>query len=108
MTPDGAIPPGEKPTPNQYQALRHGQLVLQLPSSHSVITYNRRDFYFAEGVFFKASSNHYRVTDPPEGIRVPHLPAGAVPVEGSRKRQYKFAGVIYEKVHNEWEVISSE
>ncbi|WP_127137775.1 DUF6515 family protein [Flagellimonas oceanensis] len=75
---------------------KHGTLVRTV-SNPRVIVHKRTNYYYADGVWYKARGKRYVVTAAPRGIKVRTLPRGSKVVYQNGRRLYRYRGVWYKK-----------
>ena len=95
--------PAVRPRPNEWIDSRHGHThaypvigyrVPRPPPRATVIMYDRRRYWFDQGVWYAGVGSAYVVTRPPRGVRVRVLPAFAT-VVGIGVLSYYYANGVY-------------
>ncbi|MEM8508399.1 MAG: DUF6515 family protein [Bacteroidota bacterium] len=84
---------------------RHGTVVTTLTSPR-VIVHKRTNFYFADGVWYRARGRKYVVCAAPIGVRVSALPRGNKVVVVNGRRLYKYKGIWYRKSGRNFVVVT--
>ncbi len=84
---------------------KHGTVVTTI-SKPRIIVHKNRNFYFANGVWYKATGRKYVVCAAPVGIRVNHLPRGNKVVVVNGRKLYKYKGVWYKKSGRHYVVVT--
>ncbi len=75
---------------------KHGTVVATVHKP-SVVVYNKVNFHFADGVWYKARGKKYVVCAAPIGIEVRRLPRGKKVVRINGRKLYRYKGVWYKK-----------
>ena len=75
---------------------KHGTVVTTIKKPR-VIVHKKTNFYFADGVWYKARGRKYVVTSAPVGIKVRKLPRGNKIVHVNGRKLYKYKGIWYKK-----------
>ncbi|MEM9314709.1 MAG: DUF6515 family protein [Pseudomonadota bacterium] len=101
-------PPGAPPPPGlpARGVIGAGGVIRDLPPGHVTIRHQNSSYFLADGTFYLASGGAFVVTQPPLGMILPSIPAGAVEVEGSHRLMYRYRGVLYRKYGSRWEIAS--
>jgi hypothetical protein len=98
------VPPPARPRPNEWVDARHGHShtypvigyrVPRPPPQASIIVYDRRRYWFDQGVWYAGAGGAYVVTRPPRGVRLRFLPAFATVVTIGLLSYYYANGVYY-------------
>ncbi|WP_343485979.1 DUF6515 family protein [Allomuricauda sp. d1] len=84
---------------------KHGTVVTTL-SKPRVIVHKRTNFYFTNGVWYKARGRKYVVCAAPVGIKVRNLPRGNKIVHVNGRKLYKHKGVWYKKSGRHYVVVN--
>ena len=84
---------------------KHGTVVTTL-SKPRVIVHQKRNFYFANGVWYKAQGRKYVVCAAPVGIKVRQLPRGNKLVVVNGRKLYNYKGVWYKKSGKHYIVVN--
>lgn len=71
-----------------------------------VFVHKRTNFYFADGVWYKARGRKYVVVGAPVGIKVRTLPRGNKVVVVNGRKLYKYKGVWYKKRGRSYVVVT--
>ena len=75
---------------------KHGTIVKTIANPR-VIAHRKTNYYYADGVWYKARGKQYVVTAAPRGIKVRTLPRGSKVVYRNGRRLYQYRGVWYKK-----------
>ena len=76
---------------------KHGTVVTKV-NNPKIVNYNRVNFHFADGVWYRPQGKRFVVCAAPVGALVRHLPRGKKVVRLSNGRKlYKYKGVWYKK-----------
>lgn len=84
---------------------KHGTVVTKV-TKPKVIVHNKANFYFADGVWYKAQNKKYVVCAAPVGIKVRRLPRARKVVVVNGRRLYKYRGIWYKKTGRNYVVVN--
>ena len=84
---------------------KHGTVVTTVKKP-SVFVHKKINFYFADGVWYKAKGRKYVVSAAPIGIRVRKLPRGNKLVMVNGRKLYNYKGVWYKKSGRKYVVVN--
>ena len=84
---------------------KHGTVVKTIANPR-VIVHKKTNYYYADGVWYKARGKKYVVTAAPRGIKVSTLPRGSKVVYRNGKRFYQYRGVWYKKRGSNYIVVN--
>jgi hypothetical protein len=84
---------------------KHGTVVTTVYQP-KVFVHKRTNFYFADGVWYKARGRKYVVVRPPVGIKVRNLPRGNKVVVVNGRKLYKYKGIWYKKSRRNFIVVN--
>ena len=84
---------------------RHGTVVTTI-TSPKVIVHKNKNFYYADGVWYKARGRKYVVCAAPRGVVVNTLPRGSKVVYVKGRRLYKYRGVWYKRTGRQYVVVT--
>ena len=84
---------------------KHGTVVTTIKKPR-VIVHKKTNFYFADGVWYKARGRKYVVTAAPVGIKVRKLPRGNKIVHVNGRKLYKYKGIWYKKSGRHFVVVT--
>lgn len=84
---------------------KHGTVVTTI-NRPKVFVHKRTNFYFANGVWYKARGRNYVVVRPPVGIKVRNLPRGNKVVVVNGRKLYKYKGIWYKKSGRNYIVVN--
>lgn len=84
---------------------KHGTVVTTI-NRPKVFVHKRTNFYFANGVWYKARGRKYVVVGAPVGIKVRQLPRGNKVVVVNGRKLYKYKGVWYKKSGRNYVVVN--
>ena len=84
---------------------KHGTVVTTL-AKPKVFVHRNTNFYFADGVWYRARGRNYVVVGAPIGIRVRTLPRGNKVVVVNGRKLYKYKGIWYKKSGRGYVVVS--
>ncbi|WP_350292148.1 DUF6515 family protein [uncultured Croceitalea sp.] len=84
---------------------KHGTVVTTVKKP-SVIVHKKTNFYFADGVWYKARAKKYVVCGAPVGIKVRKLPRGNKVVVVNGRKLYKYKGIWYKKSGRKYVVVN--
>ena len=84
---------------------KHGTVVATIKKPRLVV-HKKTNFYFADGVWYKARGRKYVVCAAPLGIKVRHLPRGNKIVHINGRKLYKYKGVWYKKSGRHYVVVT--
>ncbi|WP_420322935.1 DUF6515 family protein [Flagellimonas sp.] len=75
---------------------KHGTVVTKVIKP-KVVVHKKTNFYFADGIWYKARGKKYVVCAAPTGIKVRKLPKARSVVVVNGRKLYKYRGVWYKK-----------
>lgn len=84
---------------------KHGTVVTTI-NKPSIVVHNNTNFYFADGVWYRARGKKYVVAAAPAGIVVRKLPRARKVVVVSGRRLYKYRGVWYKRTGRNYVVVN--
>lgn len=84
---------------------KHGTVVTKI-NTPKVFVHKRTNFYFADGVWYKARGRKYVVVGAPVGIKVRTLPRGNKVVVVNGRKLYKYRGVWYKRSGRNYVVVN--
>ena len=84
---------------------RHGTIVTTVKKPR-VVVHNKTNFYFADGVWYKARGRKYVVVGAPIGVKVRRLPRGNKVVVVNGRKLYKYKGIWYKKSGRNYVVVN--
>ncbi|AWX43105.1 hypothetical protein HME9304_00092 [Flagellimonas maritima] len=84
---------------------KHGTVVKTV-NNPSVVVHNKTNFYFADGVWYRARGRNYVVAAAPVGIKVRRLPRTRSVVVVNGRRLYKYRGVWYKRTGRNYVVVN--
>ncbi len=84
---------------------KHGTVVATIHKPR-LITHNRTNFQFADGVWYQARGRNYVVVAAPIGVKVRRLPRGSKVVVVNGRKRYKYKGVWYKKSGRHYIVVT--
>ncbi|MEO0571059.1 MAG: DUF6515 family protein [Bacteroidota bacterium] len=84
---------------------KHGTVVTTIKRP-KVFVHKRTNFYFANGIWYKARGRKYIVVGAPIGIKVRSLPRGNKVVVVNGRKLYKYKGVWYKKSGRKYIVVN--
>jgi len=84
---------------------KHGTVVTSI-SKPRVVIHKKSNFYFSNGVWYKARGRKYVVCAAPVGIKVRNLPRGNKIVHVNGRKLYKYKGVWYKKSGRHYVVVN--
>ena len=84
---------------------KHGTIVKTV-NKPSVILHKKTNFYFADGVWYKARGKKYIVCAAPVGVKVRKLPRGNKVVVINGRKLYKYKGVWYKKSGRKYVIVN--
>nr|WP_297785783.1 DUF6515 family protein [uncultured Allomuricauda sp.] len=84
---------------------KHGTIVKTV-SNPRVIVHKRTNYYYADGVWYKAHGKRYVVTAAPRGIKIRTLPRGSKVVYRNGRRLYQYRGVWYKRRGRHYVVVN--
>ncbi|MEM1257897.1 MAG: DUF6515 family protein [Bacteroidota bacterium] len=84
---------------------KHGTVVTTI-NRPKVFVHKRTNFYFADGVWYKARGRKYVVVGAPVGIKIRTLPRGNRVVVLNGRKLYKYKGVWYRKSGRNYVVVT--
>lgn len=74
----------------------HGTVVTKVHQPKLVV-HKKSNYYFADGVWYKARGRNYVVVRAPKGIKLRTLPRGNKVVVLNGRKLYKYKGIWYKK-----------
>ena len=76
---------------------KHGTVVTKV-NKPKIVTHNKVNFHFSEGVWHKLQGKRFVVCAAPIGVQIRHLPKGRKVIKLRNGRKvYKYKGVYYKK-----------
>ena len=84
---------------------KHGTVVTTL-TQPKVFVHKRTNFYFADGVWYKARGRNYVVVGAPVGLKVRNLPRGNKVVVINGRKLYQYKGIWYKKSGRRYVVVN--
>nr|WP_298999214.1 DUF6515 family protein [uncultured Allomuricauda sp.] len=84
---------------------KHGTVVTTIHSP-KVVVHKKTNFYFAEGVWYKARGRRYVVCAAPVGVRLRTLPRGYKIVWRNGRKLYSYKGIWYKKTGRNFVVVT--
>ncbi|WP_422348338.1 DUF6515 family protein [Flagellimonas sp.] len=84
---------------------KHGTVVTTIKKPR-VVVHKKTNFYFADGVWYKARGKRYVVCAAPVGIKVKRLPRTRTVVVVNGRKLYKSRGVWYKKSGRHYVVVN--
>ncbi|WP_435622752.1 DUF6515 family protein [Flagellimonas sp.] len=84
---------------------KHGTVVTTIHRP-KVVVHNKTNFYFADGIWYKARGRRYVVCAAPVGIRVRTLPRGHRVVWRNGRKLYSYKGIWYKKAGRNFVVVT--
>ena len=84
---------------------KHGTVVRTIHKP-KVIVHKKTNFYFANGVWYKARGKRYVVCSAPVGVRVRTLPRGHRVVWRNGRKLYNYKGIWYKKSGRNFVVVT--
>lgn len=84
---------------------KHGTIVTTV-NKPKVFVHKRTNFYFADGVWYKARGRKYVVVGAPVGVKVRSLPIGNKVVVVNGRKLYTYKGVWYRKSGRKFIVVN--
>ncbi|MEO9511461.1 MAG: DUF6515 family protein [Flavobacteriaceae bacterium] len=84
---------------------KHGTIETTV-NKPKVVVHNKANFYFADGVWYKAKGKKYVVAAAPTGIKVRKLPRARKVVVVKGRKLYKYRGVWYKKTGRNYIVVN--
>lgn len=84
---------------------RHGTVVTTVKKPR-VVVHNKTNFYFADGIWYKARGRKYVVVGAPIGVKVRRLPRGNKVVVVNGRKLYKYKGIWYKKSGRNYIVVN--
>ncbi len=84
---------------------KHGTVVTTIHKP-KVFVHKKTNFYFANGVWYKARGKRYVVCAAPTGIRVRTLPRGYKIVWRNGRKLYNYKGIWYKKSGRNFVVVT--
>jgi hypothetical protein len=71
-----------------------------------VVVHKKTNFYFANGIWYKARGRNYVVCAAPVGVKVRKLPRGNKVVVVNGRKLYKYKGIWYKKSGRKYIVVN--
>lgn len=84
---------------------KHGTIVTTINKPRTVV-HKKTNFYFADGVWYKARGKRYVVCAAPAGIKVRRLPRARKVVVVNGRKLYKYRGIWYKKTGRHYVVVN--
>ena len=84
---------------------KYGTVVTTI-SKPRVIVHKKKNFYYSDGVWYKARGRKYVVCAVPVGVRLWTLPRGSVLVHFNGRKLYKYRGVWYKRSGRHYVVVT--
>ncbi|GMN09221.1 hypothetical protein MTsPCn9_03230 [Croceitalea sp. MTPC9] len=84
---------------------KHGKVVTTVKKPR-VVVHKKTNFYFADGIWYKARGRKYVVCAAPVGVKVRRLPRGNKVVVVNGRKLYKYRGVWYKKSGRNFVVVN--
>ncbi|MDT0607171.1 DUF6515 family protein [Croceitalea rosinachiae] len=84
---------------------KHGTVVTTVIKP-KVIVHKRTNFYFADGIWYRARGRKYVVCAAPVGVKVRKLPRGNKVVVVNGRKLYKYKGIWYKKTGRNYIVVN--
>ncbi len=84
---------------------KHGTVVTTI-NRPKIIVHKRTNYYFADGVWYRARGRKYVVCAAPVGIKVRALPRGNKVVVVNGRKLYKHKGIWYKKSGRHFVVVT--
>lgn len=84
---------------------KYGTVVTTIKKPRLVV-HKKTNFYFSDGVWYKARGRKYVVCAAPLGVKVRHLPRGNKIVHINGRKLYKYKGVWYKKSGRHYVVVT--
>lgn len=72
----------------------------------TVVVHNSRNFYYADGVWYRARGRNYVVCAAPAGVRLTTLPRGSRVVYVNGRRLYHYRGIWYKRTGRNYVVVT--
>ena len=85
---------------------KHGTVVTTIKKPRTFI-HKRTNFFFSDGVWYKARGRKYVVVAAPVGIKVRNLPRGNKMVIVNGRKLYKYKGIWYKKSGRNYVVVNA-
>ncbi|MFK7814372.1 MAG: DUF6515 family protein [Maribacter sp.] len=85
---------------------KHGTIVTTVVKP-KVVIHKKTNFYFADGVWYKARGRKYVVVAAPVGLKVRKLPRGNKVVVVNGRKLYKYKGIWYKKSGRNYIVVNA-
>ena len=83
----------------------HGPVVTTV-TKPKIIVHKKTNFYFADGVWYKARGRKYVVVGAPVGLKVRKLPRGKKLVVINGRKLYRYKGVWYKKSGRNYVIVN--
>ncbi|SNZ00548.1 hypothetical protein SAMN06265377_2372 [Flagellimonas pacifica] len=84
---------------------KHGTVVTKI-TKPKIVIHKKTNFYFADGIWYKARGKKYVVCAAPTGIKVRELPRTRRVVVVNGRKLYKYRGVWYKKRGRNYVVVT--
>ncbi|MEM7484829.1 MAG: DUF6515 family protein [Bacteroidota bacterium] len=84
---------------------KHGTVVKTV-NKPRVVVHNKTNFYFSDGVWYRAQGRNYVVAAAPVGVKVRRLPRTRSVVVVNGRKLYKYRGVWYRKTGRNYVVVN--
>ncbi|CAM9358855.1 unnamed protein product [Ectocarpus fasciculatus] len=84
---------------------KHGTVVTKV-NKPTVVAHNNSNFYFSDGVWYRAQGKKYVVAAAPTGVKVRRLPRARKIVVVNGRKLYKYRGVWYKKTGRNYVVVN--
>ncbi|MFD2586935.1 DUF6515 family protein [Croceitalea marina] len=84
---------------------KHGTIVKTVKKPR-VVVHKKTNFYFSDGVWYKARGRNYVVCAAPLGVKVRKLPRGYKVVVINGRKLYKYKGIWYKKSGRNYIVVN--
>ncbi|MDT0540081.1 DUF6515 family protein [Croceitalea sp. P059] len=83
----------------------HGTVVTTV-TKPKIIVHKKTNFYFADGVWYKAKGRKYVVVGAPVGLKVRKLPRGKKLVVINGRKLYRYKGIWYKKSGRNYVIVN--
>lgn len=84
---------------------KHGTVVTDISNPRTIV-HKKTNYYYADGVWYRAQGKKYIVTAVPAGVKVRTLPRGSKVVYRNGRRFYQYRGVWYKKRGRNYVVVN--
>lgn len=84
---------------------KHGTVVATIVKP-KVVVHKKTNFYFADGIWYKARGRKYVVVGAPIGLKIRSLPRGNKVVFVNGRKLYKYKGIWYKKSGRSYIVVN--